>query len=509
MWPRFGVKVGNSTLCIAHVKPTDNKPDVIANKQGDRVSQACLLWDGADEIECGLTAKQKMASKPKQAVANSFQLLKDAADITEEQVTKARKTIPCEYDEESHRFVLKATQPSDNDDDDKEVTKELTAFDVQVKLFESELELARQYYTEAAQKPVAVLSIPSYYPEKSWPLLAQAAEKAGFHVAQIVDEPTAAILAYGIGEEGPNDEAKYVWTIKCGGTYSHFALYEIRHGLYTKIECFGPFPIGGNQFTEALVKFICEEFQRKYKLDLHESRRSLAKTRTAAANCKHILTTLPSTQLYIDSLMDGVDFNVQMSRARFESLIQPVINSFMQTLGENLEKALKNHPQVKKIDAVVLLGATTQIPKLQSAISARFPDADVNSSISADEVVAVGCARQTLFLEDCEKQVLEPSEECDCVEEEVTIWHGNPDDDANAQKLLNPGDVLPKTVVLNIKLKDSSIDSEKFQLRFGSQTIEVNVKKSASSIPEEGFVRLEADIQKAENSSPLVRLRCI
>lgn len=508
MWPRFGVKVGNSTLCIAHVKPTDTKPDVIANKQGDRVSQACLLWDGQDEIECGLTAKQKMASKPKQAVANSFQLLKAAEDITDELILKAKKIIPCEYNDEKHKFVLKAMQPTD-DDDDKEVVKELTAFEVQVKLLESELELARQYYSDAAQKPIVVLSIPSYYPEKSWPLLAQAAERAGFHVAQVIDEPTAAVLAYGIGEEVSNDDTKYVLTVKCGGLYSHFALYEVKHGLYTKIECYGPFPIGGQQFTEELVKFICEEFQRKYKLDCHESRRSLAKIRTAAANCKHILTTLPSTQLYIDSLMDGVDFNTQMSRARFESLIQPVINSFMQTMNECVEKALSKLPEVKKLDNIVLLGATTQIPKLQSAITGRYPDVEINCSISADEVVAVGCARQTLFLEDSEKQVLEASEECDCVAEEVTIWHGSAEDDENAQKLLNPGDVLPKTVVLNIKLKESSIDSEVFQLRYGSKVNEVHIKKAASSIPEEGFVRLEAEIQKAENSVPLVRLRCI
>ena len=508
MWPRFGVKVGNSTLCIAHVKPSDTKPDVIANKQGDRVSQACLLWDGYDEIECGLTAKQKMSSKPKQAVANSFQFLKAKEDIKDDLCAKASKTIPCEYDSEKHIFVLKAMQPTD-DDDDKEVTKEFTAFDVQVKLFESELELARQYYSDANQKPIVVLSVPSYYPTKSWSILAQAAEKAGFHVAQIVDEPTAAVLAYGIGEEVNSDDAKYVLTVKCGGLFSHFALYEVKHGLYTKVECFGPFSIGGQQFTEALVKFICEEFQRKYKLDPHESRRSLAKIRTAAANCKHILTTLPSTQLYIDSLMDGVDFNTQMSRARFESLIQPVINSFMQILNECVEKALKQHPEIKKLDNIVLLGATTQIPKLQSAISNKYPEVEINSSISADEVVAVGCARQTLFLQDSEKQVLEESEECDCAAQEVTIWHGSAEDDENAQKLLNPGDILPKTVVLNIKLKDSSLDSEVFQLRYGSMVNEVHIKKAASSIPEEGFVRLEAEIQKADNSVPLVRLRCI
>ncbi|GBP00962.1 Heat shock 70 kDa protein 14 [Eumeta japonica] len=432
MWPRFGVKVGNSTLCIAHVKPTDTKPEVIANKQGDRVSQACLLWDGEDEIECGLTAKQKMSSKPKQAVANSFQFLRPVEDLKEELLAKAIKTIPCEYDSEKNMFILKAVQHK-NDEEGKEVEKEISPFEVQVKLFQSELELARQYFSDATQKPIVVLSIPSYFPSKSWEILAQAAEKAGFHVAQIVDETTAAVLAYGIGEDITNDDTKYVLTVKCGGLLSHFALYEVRHGLYTKIECFGPFPIGGHQFTEELVKFICEEFQRKYKLDPHESRRSLAKIRTAAANCKHILSTLPSTQLYIDSLMDGVDFNNQMSRARFESLIQPVINSFMQILNDCVDKALKNHAELKKLDNIVLLGATTQIPKLQSAISNKYPDVEINCSISADEVVAVGCARQTLYLVDCEK-ILEPSEECECVAEEVAIWHGSEDDDENAQK---------------------------------------------------------------------------
>jgi len=99
MWPRFGIKIGNSTLCIAHVR-ADGKAEVIANKQGDRVSQACLLWDGVSEIECGLTAKQKMATRPRQAVAHSFQLLQPKEQITEEKLASALREIPCDFDKE-------------------------------------------------------------------------------------------------------------------------------------------------------------------------------------------------------------------------------------------------------------------------------------------------------------------------------------------------------------------------------------------------------------------------
>ncbi|KAL9895435.1 heat shock 70 kDa protein 14 [Glossina fuscipes fuscipes] len=509
MWPRFGIKIGNSTFCIAHVKPSDTWPNVIANKQGDRVSQACLLWDGGNEIECGLTAQQKMATRPKQAVANCFQFLKSSEELTDDFLSIACKTIPCNYDKVKHTFKLNANKSSNNDED-IETVKEMSPFEVLIKLFECELELAKQYCSDASETPVIVLSVPSYSSTGTRSLVVEAAEKAGFQVAQAVEEPTAAILAYGIGEESCNDDdTRYTLTIKCGGLFSHFALYEVRRGLYTKLDCFGPFAIGGEQITEELVKFICEDFQRKYKLDPNESRRSLAKIRTAAANCKHILTTLPSTQLYIDSLMDGIDFNAQMSRARFESLIQPVITNFMQNLADAVQKMQQNFPQAKKIDAVVLLGATTQVPKLLSAISARFPDAEIHNSLAADEIVAVGCARQTLFLQNPDNQILEAFEECLCVAEEVVIWHGNSKDEINSQKLLNPGDILPKTVILNIKLKESCSDSDVFQLRAGTQIKEVNIEKAASSIPEEEFVRLEAEIPKVINNSPVIRLRCI
>ncbi|XP_017006372.3 heat shock 70 kDa protein 14 [Drosophila takahashii] len=511
MWPRFGIKIGNSTLCIAHVR-ADGKAEVIANKQGDRVSQACLLWDGVSEIECGLTAKQKMATRPRQAVAHSFQLLQPREQITEEKLASALREIPCAFDKEELVFRMEHTVPSEKEDqDDRVVTKDLSAYQVTVELLRAELELAHQYHTDGEQAPIAVLSIPSYYPAPAYKLLAEAAQAAGFHVAQIIAEPTAAVLGYGIGEaEDQAEQRRHVLTIKCGGLYSDIAFYAVQNGLLVQLATFGPFAIGGRQFTEALVQFICDEFRRKYKLDPHESRRSLAKIRTAAANCKHILTTMPSTQLYIDSLMDGVDFNAQMSRARFESLIQPVINSLIQQLGECVEQAQREHPSLSSIDDIVLLGATMQIPKLQAAVGARFPDAKLHNSHSADEVVSIGCARQAVCLIDPLEQQLNKEDDCVVSEDDLYIWHGN--DEANAKLVLGRGSVLPAKIRISLPQSEEEGKAEaSFKLRTGESEILARLPDD-STTPEDGLYQLEVEVDlddKEGNLVPLVRLRCM
>ncbi|KAL7733095.1 hypothetical protein ACLKA6_004627 [Drosophila palustris] len=516
MWPRFGIKIGNSTLCIAYVR-ADGKAEVIANKQGDRVSQACLLWNGDTEIECGLTAKQKMATRPKQAVAHSFQLLQPKEALSEDKLSNALKEVPCEYDKETFVFRMEHTIPADREDqDDKIVTKELSAVEVTEQLLRAELELARQYHTDTEHAPIAVLSIPSYYPPQAVKLLSDAAKGAGFNVAQVIAEPTAAVLCYKIGEEPLEkpQERQHVLTIKCGGLYSDFALYAVQNGYFIELATFGPFSIGGRQFTEALVQFICDEFKRKYKLDPHESRRSLAKIRTAAANCKHILTTLPSTQLYIDSLMDGVDYNAQMSRARFESLIQPVINNLIQQLGECVERAQKEHPELKRIDDIVLLGATMQIPKLQAALAARFPDAKMHTSHSADEVVAIGCARQAVYLLDPQQAQLQKADDCVLVEDDLYIWHGN--DESNAKLVLSKGSILPAKIKVSLPSSQSgegdAVDAlASFKLRTGQSEILAHMPDTTPTT-DDGLFQLEVEVDwddKDGNIVPLVRLRCM
>ncbi|XP_055913523.1 heat shock 70 kDa protein 14 [Eupeodes corollae] len=506
MWPRFGIKIGNSTLCIATVK-ADGNPEVIANKQGDRVSQACLLAEG-NEIECGLTAKQKMSSKPASCVSNSLQFFLSQSTLTPEKIKDACKYITCYYNDSTKEFELKS-----KGEGDKEIVTKISPHAVCVKFFQAEFELARQSYLQEIPKPSVVLSIPNYYPLESWPSLAAAAEEAGFHVAQVVSEMTAAALAYGIGEAQADDsERKVVLCIKSGGIYSHFTLYEVTGGLYTLIEEVGPFTIGGNQYTEALVEFVCQEFFKKYRLDPKESRRSIAKIYTAATNSKHILTSLPTTQIYIDSLMDGVDFSMQMSRARFESLIQPVINKFMAVLNEAVEKLFAdNQNTVTKIDEIVLLGATMKIPKIQSAITSRFPEAKIHSSYAADEVVAIGCARQATFLLDAEGQDLTDKEVCLFTPSDLHIWHNDAED--KLKVFLKKGSLLPRVVVVEVEKSKKEANNEEgeqteiFHVKCGDTILDFSLKAAATP---EGLFKIEANVDLNEDGvTSSIKLKCL
>lgn len=147
--------------------------------------------------------------------------------------------------------------------------------------------------------------------------------------------------------------------------------------------------MGGNRITSALCDYIGDEFYRKYKLDLKESRRSLIKLKQYADECKHTLSTMPSAQIFIESLIDGIDWNQSMSRARFESILGPILTAFK----EPIDKMLKQNND-KKIKKVIFCGGTMKIPKLQTYISELFTDAEILSTISPDEVISMGCARQ-------------------------------------------------------------------------------------------------------------------
>ncbi|XP_055373467.1 heat shock 70 kDa protein 14 [Condylostylus longicornis] len=408
MWPRFGVKISNSTFCIAYAKE-DGKIEVIANKQGDRVSPACLFCEES-EIEVGVTAKQKMSAKPGVGITNNLLLF--GPELEDEEIERALKLIPCKFNNEVKEYELikqGETKPH----------KTLSPYEVCVEFFKATFELARQCHLHE-EHPSVVLSIPEYYPHRNWKILSEAADEAGFHVAQIITEPTAAVLAYEMAED-EKLSSKIVLYIKTGGLCTSLALFELGDGFYTVLKTVGPFYIGGSQITSALADFICNEFYKKNKLDPNESRRSKAKVTSAAENCKHILTSMPTTQVYIDSLMDGVDFNMQLTRARYESIMQPFLNDYSSTLTSALKEVNEDN---RKIDEIILAGATLKIPKIQSLINSLIPDANVNTKFAPDEVVAIGCARQSLFIHP-DHLDLENTEEIYIVPENIYIWHND------------------------------------------------------------------------------------
>lgn len=219
--------------------------------------------------------------------------------------------------------------------------------------------------------------------------MAKIASNSGFEVLQIISDPAAAALAYNIRSEKPENVLVYrlgglskdVTMIRCAD-----GLYEILGNVHEKVGC--------NSLDKILVDYIAKEFYQKYKLDPHESRRTIAKLFQHAQNAKHVLSSMGSAHIFVESLLDGIDFSHNLSRARFESLLVPG------SLSEVTDpiKRLLTETAVTEVHKIILCGGGMRIPKFQSAISALFPTADLLNTLNPEEVIAIGCSKQAALL---------------------------------------------------------------------------------------------------------------
>jgi molecular chaperone DnaK (HSP70) len=236
----------------------------------------------------------------------------------------------------------------------------------------------------------------------------RSAEEAGFEVLQVISEPSAAVLAYGVGLSNLYEE-HHCLVYRLGGETLDVTVVQVNAGMYTISGTVHKSNLGGNKLTRILADYLAGEFRHRWKLDPQESRRSMVKLRGAAENCKHILSTVSTAHCFVESLCEGVDFSYNITRARFENLITPHLSDYLQPVHEVLEKAGLSSKTITKL---ILSGGATKIPKLQQAVRELFPDAELLSGISPDEVIATGAAKQGSYLArpfdpDCEHLAME------------------------------------------------------------------------------------------------------
>lgn len=234
-----------------------------------------------------------------------------------------------------------------------------------------------------------VISVPPVTNQKVRRQIFDAAQSAGFQVLQIISNPAAACLAYDLLNNFSNTIHVLVYHI--GGISTNVSLLRILpNGLLSILHNICENDLGGKQFSEILVKFIANEFYQKYKLDPQESRKTMSKLFQYAENTKHVLSSMQTAHIFIESLMDGVDFSYNLSRARYESLFANLIPIYRKPV----EKVLSESGFTGQIDKIILCGGGMRIPKMKSEIGAMFPNAEVLSGINEDEVLAIGCAKQ-------------------------------------------------------------------------------------------------------------------
>lgn len=190
----------------------------------------------------------------------------------------------------------------------------------------------------------AVVAVPMWWSQKSRQQYCKAVRDGGFEVIGVITEPSAALLAYDIGIDA--NETSNVLVVRLGGLSSDLTIMSVRDGLYSVIDNIHLSHLGGNILTQALSEYLASEFFSKYKLDPRESRRTMVKLNETAENVKHILSTMPSAHVFVESLMDGIDWSQNISRARFENVIGTKLTLFGRPIDEFIKK---NNVDIDKV----------------------------------------------------------------------------------------------------------------------------------------------------------------
>jgi len=212
---------------------------------------------------------------------------------------------------------------------------------------------------------------------------------------RIINEPTAAAIAYGLDKKKQSSQEKNVLIFDLGGGTFDVSILSIDDGVFEVKSTAGDTHLGGEDFDNRMVEHFVKEFQRKHKKDITGNKRALRRLRTACERAKRTLSASAQANIEIDSLFEGIDFYTAITRARFEELCADL---FRGTL-EPVEKALRDAKMDKSsIDELVLVGGSTRIPKVQKLLTEFFNGKELNKSINPDEAVAYGAAVQAAIL---------------------------------------------------------------------------------------------------------------
>merc|ERR1712172_475999 len=239
----------------------------------------------------------------------------------------------------------------------------------------------------------AVVTVPAYFNDSQRQATKDAGTIAGLNVLRIINEPTAAAIAYGLDKKVSGEKNILIFDLG-GGTFD-VSILTIEDGIFEVKSTAGDTHLGGEDFDNRLVNHFIQEFKRKHKKDISGSKRAVRRLRTACERAKRTLSSSTQAAIEIDSLFEGVDFYTSITRARFEELNSDL---FRGTL-EPVEKSLRDAKLDKSaIHDIVLIGGSTRIPKIQRLLQDFFNGKELNKSINPDEAVAYGAAVQAAIL---------------------------------------------------------------------------------------------------------------
>ena len=384
--PVIGIDLGTTYSCVGVYK--NGRVEIIANDQGNRITPSYVAWDaGSGERLIGEAAKNQASINPEQTVFDAKRLIgrgyKDASVQRDKQLYPFKVV---DKDGKPHvRVQIKGNQ------------KIFSPEEISSMVLGRMKATAEAYLGQAVAE--AVVTVPAYFNDAQRQATKDACTIAGLKVKRIINEPTAAAIAYGLeskgkGGTGDDGEAQNVLVYDLGGGTFDVTLLTIDGGVFEVLATNGDTHLGGEDFDQRVMKYYMKQFKRKHGKDLRTSKRAVQKLRKEVERAKRALSTQHQARLEIESLLDGVDFSEALTRARFEALN---LDLFKKTMGP-VAKVLKDAGLTKaEVDEIVLVGGSTRIPKVRELLKDFFNGKEPNRGINPDEAVAYGAAMQASF----------------------------------------------------------------------------------------------------------------
>ncbi|SMN19783.1 similar to Saccharomyces cerevisiae YDL229W SSB1 Cytoplasmic ATPase that is a ribosome-associated molecular chaperone, functions with J-protein partner Zuo1p [Maudiozyma saulgeensis] len=374
----IGIDLGTTYSCVATY---ESSVEIIANEQGNRVTPSFVAFTPEERL-IGDAAKNQAALNPKNTVFDAKRLIGRRFD--DESVQTDMKTWPFKVIDVAGNPMIEVEYLGEN----KTFSPQEISSMVLIKM----KEIAEAKIGKKVEK--AVITVPAYFNDAQRQATKDAGSISGLNVLRIINEPTAAAIAYGLGA-GKSDKERHVLIFDLGGGTFDVSLLHIAGGVYTVKSTSGNTHLGGQDFDTNLLEHFKGEFKKKTGLDISNDARALRRLRTAAERAKRTLSSVTQTTVEVDSLFDGEDFEASLTRARFEDLNAALFKSTL----EPVEQVLKDAKIAKsQIDEVVLVGGSTRIPKVQKLLSDFFDGKQLEKSINPDEAVAYGAAVQGAIL---------------------------------------------------------------------------------------------------------------
>jgi len=376
-----GIDLGTTYSCVGVYK--NGAVEIIANTQGNRTTPSYVAYNEIGERLIGDSAKNQVNNNPLNTICDAKRFI-------------GRKFDDPSVQEDIKLLQYKIIKGSDNKPiiqiDKAGKLTNLHPEEVSAMILGKMKDIAESYLGEEVTD--VVITVPAYFNDSQRQATKDAGTIAGLNTLRIINEPTAAALAYGLDKRTSKDELNVLIFDLGGGTFD-CSLLCIDDGIFEVKATAGDTHLGGEDFDNLIVEHLSNEFKRKHKQDLSSNPRSVRRLKTAAERAKRTLSSSTNANIELDSLFNGIDFSTKLSRAKFENLCYPLFKKCLKPV----DRVLQDSKIAKSdIDDVVLVGGSTRIPKIQSMLSEYFNGKALCKSINPDEAVAYGAAIQAAVL---------------------------------------------------------------------------------------------------------------